>query len=565
MIFRRYNRKQEMGSARCGERYWGAELNEQVEDVIQKTGISGVRNRRISALSKGYKQRVGIAQALLGNPKVIILDEPTVGLDPIQIIEIRDLITEPGKTHTVIFSSHILSEVQTICDQILMIAKGKLVAFDEPANLEKQLLAPNEIVLTTDAEEKELRKILSGVRYISALEVGSADEGLTVAHIKTDHSNIYELSRDVFYAFKSSDQAILEMTLKKGNLEDVFIELTEAASGESKEEEGNMYSYSYSTSFDGEGAITSAIDYVVTEDLPQLYVLEGHGESEMPSTLSDQIEKENYEIVKLSLLTVDEIPEEADCVVIYAPSSDISEKEAEMLRDYVRDGGKLLVAAGPVEDDSLTNLYSLLSYYDVDATEGIVVEGDRSHYAFNMPHVLMADMTSHAVTDSLMEENYYPILPIAQGLTVGYTSRGTVTSLLTTSDASFSKVAGYALTTYEKEDGDIDGPFAVAVAIEDNSGGEIVWFTSSYFLEDMYNAYSSGSNVDMAMNALSFLVGEREAIAIRSKSLNYNYLTISGSTSSLLKTLMIGVFPLSYLAIGILVILRKRKVQNEKE
>ena len=146
-----------------------------------------------------------------------------------------------------------------------------------------------------------------------------------------------------------------------------------------------MYSYSYSTSFDGEGAITSAIDYVVTEDLPQLYVLEGHGESEMPSTLSDQIEKENYEIVKLSLLTVDEIPEEADCVVIYALSSDISEKEVEMLQDYVRDGGKLLVAAGPVEDDSLTNLYSLLSYYDVDANEGIVVEGDRSHYAFNMP------------------------------------------------------------------------------------------------------------------------------------------------------------------------------------
>lgn len=329
--------------------------------------------------------------------------------------------------------------------------------------------------------------------------------------------------------------------------------------------EASMYSYSYSTSFDGEGAITSAIDYVVTEDLPQLYVLEGHGESEIPSTLSDQIEKENYEIVKLSLLTVDEIPEEADCVVIYSPSSDISEKEAEMLQDYVRNGGKLLVAAGPVEDDSLTNLYSLLSYYDVDANEGIVVEGDRSHYAFNMPHVLMADMTSHAVTDSLMEENYYPILPIAQGLTVGSTSRGTVTSLLTTSDASFSKVAGYALTTYEKEEGDIDGPFAVAVAIEDNSGGEIVWFTSSYFLEDMYNAYSSGSNVDMAMNALSFLVGEREAIAIRSKSLNYNYLTISGSTSSLLKTLMIGVFPLTYLAIGILVILRKRKVQNEKE
>ena len=104
----------------------GLGLNEQVEEVIRQTKIGEVRNRRISALSKGYRQRVGIAQALLGNPKVIILDEPTVGLDPIQIIEIRALIKELGQDHTVIFSSHILSEVQAICDQILMIANGGL-------------------------------------------------------------------------------------------------------------------------------------------------------------------------------------------------------------------------------------------------------------------------------------------------------------------------------------------------------------------------------------------------------------------------------------------------------
>lgn len=103
----------------------------------------------------------------------------------------------------------------------------------------------------------------------------------------------------------------------------------------------------------------------------------------------------------------------------------------------------------------------------------------------------------------------------------------------------------------------------MAVTIEDTSGGQIVWFSSSNFLDDMYNAYSSGANVDLAMNSLSWLVGEREAIAIRSKSLNYNYLTISDSTSSVLKGLMIGVFPLAYLAIGIAVILTKRKVQNE--
>ena len=327
--------------------------------------------------------------------------------------------------------------------------------------------------------------------------------------------------------------------------------------------ESNVYSYSYTTSFDGEGAITSAIDYVVTEDLPQLYVLEGHGEADLPSTFSDQLEKENYEVDTLSLLTVDEIPEEADCILIYAPSTDLSEEEVTMLQDYVSGGGKLMVSAGTTENGSLPNLYSLLENYGVTAAEGIVVEDDREHYAFGMPYVLMPDIASSDITDSLTEENYYVLVPIAQGMTVGTTANGTVTSLLTTSDTAFSKTAGYSLETYEKEDGDIDGPFTVAVSIEDQGGGQIVWFSSSVFLEDMYNAYSSGANVDLAMNSLSWLVGEREAISIRSKSLNYNYLTISASTSSLLKGLMIGVFPLAYLCIGITVILVKRKVQNE--
>lgn len=106
----------------------GAELKAQMEDVIVRTGIGNVRNRLISALSKGYRQRVGIAQALLGNPGTIILDKPTVGLDPIQIIEIRDLIKDLGQTHSVIFSSHILSEVQAICETVLIINRGKLVA-----------------------------------------------------------------------------------------------------------------------------------------------------------------------------------------------------------------------------------------------------------------------------------------------------------------------------------------------------------------------------------------------------------------------------------------------------
>lgn len=328
-------------------------------------------------------------------------------------------------------------------------------------------------------------------------------------------------------------------------------------------EEADMYSYSYTTSFDGEGAITSAIDYVVTEELPQVYVLEGHGEAELPSTFADQIDKENMETVSLSLLTVDAVPEEADCVLIYSPTSDISEEERDMLADYVSGGGKLMVMAGPVENGSLDNLYSLLSDYGVKANEGIVVEGDRNHYALQMPYIILPDMGSSEITDPLIEENYYVLMPISTGLTVEETTNGTVTQLLTTSEYAFSKTAGYNISTYEKEEGDIDGPFTLAVSVESTGGGKMVWFTSSHFIDDMYNAYSSGANVDMSMNAMSSLIGEREAIAIRSKSLNYNYLTISDSAGSTLKVMMIGIFPLAYLGIGICVILRRRRLQNE--
>ena len=205
----------------------GTELERQIDEVIRQTGIEGVARRRISALSKGYKQRVGIAQALLGNPKVIILDEPTVGLDPIQIIEIRDLIKELGQTHTVIFSSHILSEVQTICDQIIMIAKGKLVAFDTPENLEQHLLTPNEVILTTDASTNEVQTLLEGISNVTELSLEEQDSGLVTARIKTGLSDVYQLSRAVFSAFAASGNTLLELAVKKANLEDIFLELAD--------------------------------------------------------------------------------------------------------------------------------------------------------------------------------------------------------------------------------------------------------------------------------------------------------------------------------------------------
>ena len=206
----------------------GAELTRQIAEILRQTKIEDVAHRRISALSKGYRQRVGIAQALLGSPKVIILDEPTVGLDPIQIIEIRDLIKELGQTHTVILSSHILSEVQAVCDQILIIAKGKLIAFDTAENLEKRLLSSNGLSIVSDASEAEFREIMGGVNGVTALDIKETDDGYASAQIKTDCDDVYRLSREVFLAFAKNGAALLEMTVKKADLEKVFLELTEA-------------------------------------------------------------------------------------------------------------------------------------------------------------------------------------------------------------------------------------------------------------------------------------------------------------------------------------------------
>lgn len=216
----------------------GAELERQIGEVIERTKIAEVRDRRILALSKGYRQRVGIAQALLGNPKVIILDEPTVGLDPIQIIEIRALIKELGRTHTVIFSSHILSEVQTICDRILIISRGKLAAFDEPENLKRKLMAPNEISIVTDASAEEVEQILKEVPHIVHMTTEKTEEGHTQACLKADDEDIYQVSRSIFRAFAGTDRALLEMSLKKADLEELFIELTESSESRTGEERG---------------------------------------------------------------------------------------------------------------------------------------------------------------------------------------------------------------------------------------------------------------------------------------------------------------------------------------
>lgn len=199
---------------------------ESINEVEKMVKIWEVENRLIMNLSKGYRQRVGLAQAVLGFPKIIILDEPSVGLDPKQIIEIRELIRQLAKKHTVILSSHILAEVREVCDYILIISKGKLVASDTPENLERNLGDSDLIEIETKASPDEVRRILETVDGIRSISTKHLENGITWAQIQEKKNT--DVREKVFQAFAQNHQPLLKLNPLQVSLEDVFMELTQS-------------------------------------------------------------------------------------------------------------------------------------------------------------------------------------------------------------------------------------------------------------------------------------------------------------------------------------------------
>ncbi len=202
------------------------ERMDHVEEIVEKIKLTQVEDRLIKNLSKGYKQRVGLAQALIGYPEVIILDEPMVGLDPKQIIEMRDLIKGLAKEHTIILSSHILSEVSAICDHIMIIAKGKLVASGSPEELQEKMQAKAELEVLVLGEQKQIEKTLQALDTVDAytFEEGKEEGSLLIRISAKDNADI---RKELSVALSGAGLPILSMNRMEKSLEDIFLEVTE--------------------------------------------------------------------------------------------------------------------------------------------------------------------------------------------------------------------------------------------------------------------------------------------------------------------------------------------------
>ena len=207
----------------------------QIEEVIRLAKLRAVENRLIQNLSKGYKQRVGLAQAVLGFPEIIILDEPTVGLDPKQIIEIRELIRKLAKKHTVILSSHILAEVREVCDYIMIISGGKLVASDTTENLENMMSGKGQIEVEAKASRDEMDHIIRRTGKIKEVKYRTSASGITTAQITAKGGE--DIREELFLAFSHADVPMLTLNQSKTTLEEIFLELTQGSGNRMIKEE----------------------------------------------------------------------------------------------------------------------------------------------------------------------------------------------------------------------------------------------------------------------------------------------------------------------------------------
>lgn len=320
------------------------------------------------------------------------------------------------------------------------------------------------------------------------------------------------------------------------------------------------------TGFDGEGQLTSALNYVVSEDMPVLYTLEGHEEASMSETMKETIQKANIDIQSLNLLTEEAVPEDTECLFIFAPAKDLSEDEADKVISYLENGGKAFIVSNYTDED-MSNFNRVLENYGVRPVNGIVFEGDSDHFVSQNPYYLLPNIENNEITSQLSSQSRYVLAAMAQGISQIENVRDSleISSILSTTDSSYSKTDLENMETMEKEEGDIQGPFDLGVMItekvDDEKETQIVYFSSQSLFDDSANAMVSGTNYELLSASLGWMCNtdETNTVSIPSKSYDNTSLVIPAADANFWSIFVTAVLPLCVLALGFAIWMKRRK------
>lgn len=322
---------------------------------------------------------------------------------------------------------------------------------------------------------------------------------------------------------------------------------------------------SSTTGFDGEGQIDSAISYVTSEDIPVVYTLQGHGELEINSSLTESLERANYQVENLNLLTEENVPEDTGCLVISSPQTDISEEEAEKIISYLEKGGKAMIFTDYANVE-MPNLKKVLENYGITIKDGVVLEEDTKHYIMQVPYYLVPDIESTELTEELVSDNRYILMPISQGLQMldSYRDTLTIEPILTTSEDAYIKTDVENMNTFQKEDGDESGEFYLGVAVretvDEENETQLVCYGSSSLLDETTNQQVSGGNTELVLDTLGWMCeNETPVIQVASKNLSVSSLTIPEYDAGYWAAITCGIIPAAFLLAGTVIWFRRRK------
>ncbi len=315
------------------------------------------------------------------------------------------------------------------------------------------------------------------------------------------------------------------------------------------------------TGYDGEGQLTSAIAYVTMEEMPKIYFLKGHGELTLETDFIYALEKENVDYETINLMDYNAVPEDAACVIVNAPTADLSNDDTEKMLSFMEKGGDVMLITTYTQEET-PNYETLLSFYGVTATNGLVIEGDANYY-YQDPFYLLPEIGYDNVTTNVFGNGSYIFMPYANGLIVEEKDTVTTTALLSASEACYVREIFSENADYSKQDGDLDGPFLLGIKCEKALGEEIstgIIYSSEYLFSESADAMVSGNNMKLFTGSISNFASHTSSVSVPSKSYDIQYIIIPQSMIILLGLLLTVIIPFGIIIFGFIIWFKRRRV-----